>query len=359
MCPVKARSTMSPCRLAELGLVTEGALRMAPILALPRLLADHGLDADAVIRANGCDPALFRDPENTIAYTAVRSLLERTATVTGCPYPGLELGRHLGLDVLGILGRAVRLAPDVGTALRTLALEYHLHDRGSVLSLWERKREAMFGYTIYCPDVPGTDHIYDGALAIAHNFLAELVGPDWRATEVHLYREKPEDIGPYRRHFRTRLRFGTARSVIVFPTADLARPLAEANPGAYARALRELDSLDDELGGGFAGKVRRLLRQLLITEPGPHGVKLRDVAPLFALHPRTLNRRLRAEGATFSAILTEVRYEVARQLLRDTHLQTRDIAFVLGYSDSASFNHAFRRWSGTTATQWRSSYSSS
>ena len=347
---------MSPCRLAELGLATDGMLRMAPILGLPRFLAEHGLDPDAEIRANGCDPALFVDPDNTISFTAVGRLLERTARVTGCTCPGLELGRHLGADVLGILGRTVRHAPDVGAALRTLSLDLHLHDRGAVLSLWEGGREAMFGYTLYCPDVPGTEHIYDAALAIARNVVQELAGPDWEATEVRLNREKPKDIKPYSRHFRARLRFATAHSVIVFPAADLARPLAGANPGAYEAGLCKLDSMDAERGGGLAGKVRRLLRRLFVTGSGADGADLRAVARLFALHPRTLNRRLRAEGTTFSALLAEVRYEVALQLLRDTHLQTRDIAFVLGYSDSASFNHAFRRWSGTTSTAWRASH---
>lgn len=254
------------------------------------------------------------------------------------------------------MGRTGCHAPDVGTALRTLSLDLHLHDRGAVLSLWEGKREAIFGYTLYCPDVPGTDHIYDAALAIAKNVVQELAGPDWKAIEVRLSREKPKDIRPYRRHFRARLRFGTAHSVIVFPAADLARPLAGTNPSAYAAGLRELDGMDAERGGGLAGKVRRLLRRLFVTGSGADGVDLRAVARLFAIHPRTLNRRLRAEGTTFSAILAEVRYDVALQLLRDTHLQTRDIAFVLGYSDSASFNHAFRRWSGTTSTAWRASH---
>jgi AraC-like DNA-binding protein len=352
----KARNTMSPCRLAEFGLATDGMLRMAPILGLPRLLAEHGLDPDAEIRANGCDPALFLDPDNTISFTAVGRLLERTAKVTGCTYPGLALGRHLGPEVLGTLGRTVRHAPNVGTALRTLSLDLHLHDRGAVLSLLEGKREAIFGYTLYCQDVPGTEHIYDAALAIAKNVVQELAGPDWKATEVRLNREQPKDIGPYRRHFGARLRFGTAHSVIVFPAADLARPLAGANPSAYAAGLRELDSMDAERGGGLASKVRRVLRRLLVTGSGADGADLRAVARLFALHPRTLNRRLRAEGTTFSALLAEVRYDVALQLLRDTHLQTRDIAFVLGYSDSASFNHAFRRWSGTTSTAWRASH---
>jgi AraC-like DNA-binding protein len=91
------------------------------------------------------------------------------------------------------------------------------------------------------------------------------------------------------------------------------------------------------------------------TGRGSAGIYLQEVARLFAIHPRTLNRRLHAEGTTFNALLSEIRYNVARQLLRDTHLQTADIALILGYAESASFNHAFRRWSATTATAWRSS----
>jgi hypothetical protein len=124
---------ISPCRLAELGLVSEGFVRMALLLGLPRLLANHGLDANAVIRDGGCDPAWFSNPDNTIDFVAVGRLLDHTAVVTGNPYPGLELGRVLGLDVLGKLGEAIRFAPDLGTALRTLILNFHLHDRGGAV----------------------------------------------------------------------------------------------------------------------------------------------------------------------------------------------------------------------------------
>ncbi len=353
MSSVKARKSTFPCRLAELGLITDGVLRMAPLLGLPRFLADHGLDADAVIREGGCDPALFGDPDNTINFAAVGRLLVHIAAVTGCPCPGLELGRRSGLDTLGALGRMARLAPDVGTALRTLILYFHLHNRSAVPSLWEDKTRAMFGYTIYCPDVPGTDHIYDAALAISFNVITEFAGKGWKATEVNLFRDPPTNQEPFLQHFRTRLRFRAERAAIVFPAADLARPLADANPSAYANALRDLDRLDAVSGAGLASKVRRLLRRLLISGSGPDGIDLQQVARLFILHPRTFKRRLHDEGTRFNALLAEIRHEIARQLLRDTHLQIADIAFALGYAGSASFNHAFRRWSGVHATAWR------
>ena len=348
--------SISPCRLAEAGLVTEGAVRLAPLLGLPRLLADYGVDADAVIREAGCDPALFRHPENTIDFAAVGRLLVKTAAVTGRPYPGLELGRRLGLGVFGVLGEALSLAPDLSTALRCLILHFHLHDRGAVPSLWESRDHAVFGYTLYCPDVPGTDHIYDAALVISRNLLSELVGKEWRITEVRMFREPPADMKPFRRSFRTPLRFGAEHAAIVFPAADLARPLPRANPSAYARALRDLERMEGASDAGlFGNKVRRLLHRMLISGSAPDGIDLRGIAQLFALHPRTLNRRLRAEGTTFSALLAEARFKIARQLLRDTRLQTTEIAYILGYAGSTSFDHAFRRWTGTTATKWRSS----
>jgi len=332
---------------------------MAPLMGLPRLLAEHGLDADAVIRECGCDPALFTNPENTIDFAAVGRLLAHAAAVTGDPYPGLALGCRLGLGVLGVLGEALRVAPDLGTALRTLILHFHLHDRGAVPSLWESKEHALFGYTLFCPEAPGIAHIYDAAMAISRNVLSELMGKEWKISEVHLFRDPPADMEPFRRSFRARLRFGAERAAIVFPAADLERPLPHADPAAYTKALRVLENLEGSSGAGLLkNKVRRLLHRMFITGSCPGGIDLQGIAKLFAVHPRTLNRRLRAEGATFTALLAETRYEVARQLLRDTHLQIADIAFTLGYAESASFNHAFRRWSGITATAWRSSHRS-
>ena len=346
---------ITPCRLAELGLVTEGAVRLAPLLGLPRLIADCGLDPDVVIREVGCDPTLFSNPENTIDYAAVGRLLAHTAALTGQPYPGLELGRRLGLGVLGVLGETLRFAPNLGTALRAMLLHFHLHDRGAVPSLWESNGNAMFGYTLFCPEAIGTVHIYDAAMVISRNILSELTDKQWEITEVQLYRDPPKQVQPFRQSFRTRLRFGAEHSAVVFPSADLARPLPRADAGAFAEGLRAMEDLERSTDANLLrNKVHRLLHRMLITGSGPAGIDRHKVAALFAVHPRTLNRRLRAEGTTFSALLAEARHEVARQLLRDTHLQTADIAFVLGYAESASFNHAFRRWSGTTATAWRS-----
>jgi len=77
------------------------------------------------------------------------------------------------------------------------------------------------------------------------------------------------------------------------------------------------------------------------------------VAEIFGIHRRTLNRRMRARGLTFQELVEEVRYDIARQLLRETDLAIVAIAAVLDYADAAAFTRAFRRWSGTTPAAWR------
>ena len=336
-------------------LIGEVTLRMAPLLGLPRILSDKGLHPDKVIRETGIDPALFQDPENTISFIAIGRLFVRTAAVTGIEYPGFELGRHASLDVLGKVGQLMSFAPDFGTALRALIRQFHLHDRGAVPILWETGSQSMFGYTLYSQGIPGRDHIYDAALAIAINTFKELVGKDWKPSDVLMFRDPPVDRSVFRQHFGPRLHFGAEHAAIAFPTTDLERPVQGSDPHAYALLNEELEELDLLSGGAtLTNRVRRLIRGMIASGAGLHGIDLRGVAKLMERHPRTLTRHLQAEGAAFSNILDQVRYEFAQQMLRDTNLPIADIGLLLGYAESAAFNHAFRRWSGMTATAWQS-----
>jgi hypothetical protein len=180
--------------------------------------------------------------------------------------------------------------------LRFLSLYLHLHDRGSVPYVWTDRHLGMFGYTLNCPEITGSDHIYDGAMAIACNMIRELVGRDWQPTEVRLFRDRPAQVGPFCDHFRAPPRLAAHQAAIVFPAAELQHPCISADAGLYARAVAELEAMDRALGVGLSDKVRRVLLRMPVTlvnigDPVPDWVA---IAELFALYPRTLNRRLRA-----------------------------------------------------------------
>ncbi len=66
------------------------------------------------------------------------------------------------------------------------------------------------------------------------------------------------------------------------------------------------------------------------------------------MSPRTLQRRLQAEGTTFQDVLSSTRESLARHYLGRTGVATGEIAFLLGYEDPGSFHRAFRDWTGQT-----------
>ncbi len=339
---------------AGFALVREGSLRIAPALSLPGLVTELGGDWERMLAESGVDPNLFNHPENTIPFADLGRLLELCVASTGCPHLGLLAGGRHGIDALGVVGGLASYAPDLGSALRSLILLLHLHDRGAIPALWVSGDRAVFAYTIYQADVPGTLQIYDGALAIAHNLMNDLLGPDWRANEVRLYRERPSDIDPYRSRFRTTLTFGAEHSALVFPALLLDRPLAGADPRIYSQLTRAIEEHEAQGGGDLAGHIKRVLRRLLVGGACQNDTSVSQVSSLFGVHRRTLNRRLRERGTSFRDLIDITRYEMARQLLRDTAMPVSQIGAALDYAETAAFVRAFRRWSGTTPAAWRS-----
>jgi AraC-like DNA-binding protein len=79
-----------------------------------------------------------------------------------------------------------------------------------------------------------------------------------------------------------------------------------------------------------------------------------NVAQKLALSTRTLSRKLRDEGVTFAEVLDETRIALAKRYLAERDLPVSEIAWLLGYAEVSSFTHAFKRWTGETPRQFRS-----
>ena len=69
--------------------------------------------------------------------------------------------------------------------------------------------------------------------------------------------------------------------------------------------------------------------------------------------PRTLRRHLHELGTHYQELLDELRFERAKQLLAEDQLPIYQIAEILGFSETASFRHAFLRWSGVAPSHFR------
>jgi AraC-like DNA-binding protein len=81
--------------------------------------------------------------------------------------------------------------------------------------------------------------------------------------------------------------------------------------------------------------------------------KLESIARQLAMSPRTLQRRLRDEGVLFNDVLDAMRFRAAKTYLAQRDIAGTEVAFLLGFAEPSSFNHAFKRWAGQTPTEYR------
>jgi len=79
------------------------------------------------------------------------------------------------------------------------------------------------------------------------------------------------------------------------------------------------------------------------------------VAARCGISPRTLIRRLHADGATFQQLLDAARQQRALWMLVHTAETMEEIASRLGYVDTSNFSRTVRRWFGATPREVRGS----
>lgn len=153
--------------------------------------------------------------------------------------------------------------------------------------------------------------------AVSHSELERLLGPD-----LDLSSESAE---------------------LVFDSDALHLPLAAAPRAPRPGSQRSGPTVNETARGVLA-----VVRELLGEDARPTA---RTVAAQLGLNLRTMQRHLAAWGVSFEEILDQLRYRTALSHLRSGDLRITDIAFQLGYSDSAHFTRAFRRWAGMAPRQ--------
>ena len=97
--------------------------------------------------------------------------------------------------------------------------------------------------------------------------------------------------------------------------------------------------------------ITAVVRSKLFRESG-HFPTLPEVAAELDVHPRTLRRQL-VERTSFRALLNEARSTLAVDLLCNVGLTVEEVSKRLGYTDTSTFCHAFKRWHGVPPARIR------
>lgn len=320
-------------------------IRGTGLLGFRELVADLHIDPDPLLHRAGIDPDDVGNHDVFVPYVNHIRAVESAAAATGATDFGRQLALRQGIDILGPLGVAVRTAATVGEAFRIA--ETYLAAYAPALRVGVEPLDAddrcFFEFSILIARLPSHRQSMELALGVILRVFRLLWGDDYRPLLVHLPHDPIGARRDYRDYFSCTPRFGESRAGFTLRTADLQRPVSQ-DQIAHQAMVDYLETVVDGRDRSLSGRVRRLVRALLPT--GTVGLDL--VAEQFAMHPRTVQRRLADEGTSFNELLDQVRMETAERYFRDTDMTMTHLARELGYAEQSVLTRSCRRWFGRT-----------
>jgi AraC-like DNA-binding protein len=317
--------------------------------ATSRVLMNYQVDPAQVFRAAGINPEPYRDPDSRLRAPAIRKLWEQCIKLTNNPCFAFEVGMAAHPGNLHAVGYAWLASRNVREALERLVRYQRLLSTAVVIRLVEDNVElALVVEASKTWPQQGVDALTTAVVAMCREISYE----EFKPLRVEMTRPQPGCAKQLAKYFSCPVRYGAERTCVVFRRDQAEKFLPRQNP-ALVRA-------NDETGLCCIAQMDRadvLSRsKLAMIDMLSNGEPSRKaLAERLHMSERTLARRLRERGISFRGLLDGVRKELGLGYMEELRHAVTDVAYLLGFSDQSNFARSFRRWTGSTPSQYRAS----
>ncbi len=201
------------------------------------------------------------------------------------------------------------------------------------------------------PDIYVSRHQIEGVVSSACDAILDCYGLTPSAVRFTNSNALPAE--DYQRMLGCCPEFGEPFTQVTFTSTNEIRDF-DASPSLSEQAFRDIQALEvihrQQVSEESWSQRCRLLLELLLSYGEPTKILL---AEILAVTPRTLQRRLADEGTSCRELLADVRLTKAKEYLLADELTLDDIAFLLGFKDTAVFYRAFKQWTRMTPGEFR------
>ncbi len=316
------------------------------------MFAAEGVDTQALFAEAGLDVGLLDDPDARFSIDDVSLLWELAVARSGKATLGLSREMAITYGNLGLVRYAMMACPTLKKALERLARYMNVISDAATFAL----SPAADGHWLELGNRGGgrpipRQRVEFGMLTLLTS-CSWFTGLDVNAVAVEFVYPHPDEAYVHLRAFDCPVRFGAEANRALLRDADLALPLSARN-----RSMAELHErlLDRELERLEGTSTSRRVFGLLQSRPLRPPPRREQIARALRVSDRTLQRRLRAEGASFQQLLDDARREMAQHFLRQPQHSLESVSEQLGFGDPSNLFRACKRWFGVSPARYRSS----
>jgi AraC-like DNA-binding protein len=294
----------------------------------------------------------FDNRQHRISAIGQGQLLEYAAEALDDSALGLHLAKQTNPREAGLLFYVASAAKNIGEALALFERYFRIVNEAVRLKLMPAPKGIVAEVGFVGLPRHRIKQNAEFGISIVLKALREVAGRNIRPVQATFAVPRHSDLREFEHFYGCPVEFGASSDQLAFSIETLALPLItedryllETLEPICDAAARERRTPIGTLRAAVENEALKLL---------PHGKAQRqNIATALALSARTLSRRLADEGTTYAEIVDQLRRSLALQYIKDPSISLSQIAWLLGYQGSTSFNHAFKRWTGCSPSDVR------
>jgi len=314
--------------------------------------ASFGVDKKVCLLGTNIPEEQLQDSEALISRSQEMRLIENLIlAIPNESALGFKLGLQYSVSTFGVWGFALRTSRTLREAA-VIALRY-LPLSTAYCRMQQLDENGYFSLLLDSGGIPSQlrQFLLERDMATGINIMNELSLAGVKLSKIELQGPPPEYADEIQTLINVKPIYHSAHNALSVTTEEADRLLPTYDAQLVLLMNEQCrHQLDRRQKTGITGLVQQ---QIL----GSLGLvaSVEEVAKALAMSPRSLRRKLESENTSYKSILDQERQQIAQQLLHGSHMKLDELAFHLGYTDTASFSRAFRRWKGCSPGEFRNS----
>lgn len=313
-------------------------------------LRELGFDSLAIFRDAGIDDPSRLEEGGRVTVETMAAVMQSVNRHTRRRSFFLELGARIPIMAHGNLGSAIMACKDVRTIMSLIERYAAIVLPAVRITLAPGKDDVTVEYQISTSWPELNIAMIDALIGTTSYNVALMTGQPFFPRKVSVTYKQPPDPGMYRPYTQCEVEFNADQNRMVFSKAQFDLPIKTANALNQRVMVKQCE---DELKKvqshtQLTERIREIISLYLDESPS-----IGFVADKLRVSERTLRRRLNEEGINFRDLLKQIRHETALYYLSKTDMRIENIAFRLGYKETANFRKAFKEFEGKSPRQWR------
>lgn len=321
----------------------------AAIPALFKVLSTNGVSIEDIENTTGIRHLTLKDPDFRIPLDQFLKLWKFAIQKTGNPALALTLREHAVPEPMHLVLHICHTAATVKEAMEQNIRYASLVCDSDKYDWTEGPKNSSYRYVNTSPKHQ-SPWLAEYNLSSTVRLVRSMIGGNELPAEVHFQHPQPVYVDVYQKVFKCPVLFNQPENSIVFSTSILAQKVITKDPYLQAILKKHADFLlkQNTIKEKNASQVQQIILEYLPTGK----VNADFVAQQLNIHRRTLSRKLNAEGTSFQEILEKTRQQLAHSYL-EQKMGIPEISLFLGFSEPSVFQHAFKRWFGTSPGDYK------